>query len=153
MLSKAKKLHRQKALRPSTEQWEIIATIGFAIILTVIGYFCIGGAKANAAVVARAASVSSARPSTSFARSYSSSSTHAPTTTSFRSSPVKTVTKPSTIRSVKPVTTPAKPMPVSSSSTQKKSRKIGFQYDYYAFTDCIPYSSGSFQGWKCIDRD
>ncbi len=39
MLSKAKKLHRQKALRPSTEQWEIIATIGFAIILTVIGGF------------------------------------------------------------------------------------------------------------------
>ncbi|MDR8320697.1 DNA ligase, partial [Acinetobacter baumannii] len=45
-------------------------------------------AESEAVVVARAASVSSARPSTSFARSYSSSSTRAPTTTSFRSSPV-----------------------------------------------------------------
>lgn len=151
MLSKAKKLHRQKALRPSTEQWEIIATIGFAIILTVIGYFCIGGAKANAAVAARA-SVSTARPSTSFSRSYSGSTTRASTTTSFRANPVRTVTKPSTIRFVKPVTTPAKPVAVSS-PRQKNPRKIGFQYDYYEFTDCVPYSSGSFQGWKCIDRD
>lgn len=115
--------------------------------------FCIGGAKSECSGGSESSVCILSSSFDIFCAVLQRSSTHAPTTTSFRSSPVKTVTKPSTIRSVKPVTTPAKPMPVSSSSTQKKSRKIGFQYDYYAFTDCIPYSSGSFQGWKCIDRD
>ncbi|WP_354734628.1 hypothetical protein [Acinetobacter nosocomialis] len=152
--TKSKKRHRQAAQRPTAEQWEIIATIGFVIIIGVIGYFLVGTKKANAAVVARA-SVSAARPSSSFSasRSYTSSSARSSSVSSFRSTPTRTVSKPSTIRSVKPVSTPARPVPVASSTQPKKKKKTGFEYEYYAFNDCTPYSSINFQGWKCIDRD
>lgn len=152
--SKSKKLHRQAAKRPTAEQWEIIATIGFAIIIGVIAYCFFGTGKAEAAVTARA-SVSSSRPSSSFSssRSYTSSSTRSTSTTSFRATPSRPVSKPSTIRSVKPVSTPARPVPVASPTQQKKKKKSGIEYDYYAFNDCTSYSSINFQGWKCIDRD
>lgn len=156
MLTKLKpnKLHCQTAKRPTAKQWEIIATIGFTIIIGVIGYVFMGAKKAHAAVTTRA-SVSSSRPSSSFSssRSYTSSSTRSTSTTSFRATPSRPVSKPSTIRSVKPVSTLARPASVTSPSQQKKKKKSGFEYEYFAFNDCTPYSSINFQGWKCIDRD
>lgn len=152
--SKFKKRHRQAAQRPTAEQWEIIATIGFTIIIGVIGYFLVGPKKANAAVAARA-SVSASRSSSSFSssRSYTGSAARSSSASSFRSTPARPVSKPSTIRSIKPVSTPTKPAPVASPVQPKKKKKSGIEYEYYAFNDCTPYSSVNFQGWKCIDRD
>ncbi|EMB2321535.1 hypothetical protein ACN1NW_000500 [Acinetobacter baumannii] len=103
--------------------------------------------SAHAAVSARASvssarSVSVSRPST--IRSVSTT----PVRTSYRptvSKPKPAVTKP---------TTPARTSYVSSTAKKKKtSTSYGPEYDYYDFDDCKPYSSVTFNGWKCLDRD
>lgn len=102
----------------------------------------------NSAVSASRSSFSASRSSTIYRPSSINSLSNTKTTSNFNSSSVRSIGK-----------VPPKPVinNVPAKKTLYSSRKKSFssktEYEYYAFNDCVPYSSAQLNGWRCIDRD